>query len=423
MLGPIALFPDPLIAQVLPASTFPDQVAEADRYLRTGGDVLQVEYQPWEPSVKAITRYPEVVRMMGGNLPWTSDVGLAFMNQEGDVMESIQRLRAQARAVGNLQTTPQQVVIVEERVIQIVPANPQIIYVPVYRPEIVFVTPPPRVGLHLAFGPPLPIGPWMNHDLNWRNREVIVWHQDHPRPHDWWYEPPSRHEHTTVVNNTTIVNNYTVYQPREHRPTVAPKAPAHPVREREGQDRDLQARQISGQPTNHPALPPPPATKPVPQRPVRLPPTNHVATTANPHAPATGATPPTTAPHDARVNGNAGNRRPGLTEATPQPYHPPQGRSSNGIPLSIETHRDPLPATITSPHERGNVNAPHAKPATNAHPGNAGNSGNKIAPTGEHEGKPQKKVNAEAKGRSKKSNENQPDADSRKSSDREDQPK
>src|SRR6185436_2917561 len=169
MLGPIALYPDPLIAQVLPAATTPDQVAAADRYLRTGGDVLQVEYQSWEPSVKAITRYPEVVRMMGGNLRWTTDMGIAFVNQETDVMDSIQRLRA----IGNLQTTPQQVVIVEERLIQIVPANPQIIFVPVYSPEIVYVRPPPRVGVHLVFGPPLPIGPWMNHDLNWRHREVI----------------------------------------------------------------------------------------------------------------------------------------------------------------------------------------------------------------------------------------------------------
>ena len=109
-------------------------------------------------------------------------------------MDSVQRLRLQARNLGNLQTTPEQVVIVEDRVIQIVPARPEIIYVPVYRPEIVFVRPPPPRGLFISFGPPLPIGPWFNHDLNWRNHEVIVWHPEHPRPHNWWYEPPSRHD-------------------------------------------------------------------------------------------------------------------------------------------------------------------------------------------------------------------------------------
>src|SRR5437660_11638887 len=87
MLGPIALYPDPLTAQILPAATVPDQVAAADQYLRARRDPLQIEYQPWEQSIKALTRYPDVLRMMAGNLPWTTDLGIAFVNQQQDVME------------------------------------------------------------------------------------------------------------------------------------------------------------------------------------------------------------------------------------------------------------------------------------------------------------------------------------------------
>src|SRR5438874_7282630 len=86
MLAPIALYPDPLTAQILPAATVPDQVAAADQYLRARRDPLQIEYQPWEQSIKALTRYPDVLRMMAGNLPWTSDLGIAFVNQQQDVM-------------------------------------------------------------------------------------------------------------------------------------------------------------------------------------------------------------------------------------------------------------------------------------------------------------------------------------------------
>jgi len=97
-----------------------------------------------------------------------------------------------------------------------------VIYVPVYQPELVYVRPPPEPGrFYVSFGAGLVVGAWLNHDCDWHAHEVIVWHQDHPRPADWWYHPSSRHEahtggnHVTVVNNTTIVNqNFTVWRPR-----------------------------------------------------------------------------------------------------------------------------------------------------------------------------------------------------------------
>src|SRR5271169_1736929 len=93
LLGPIALYPDPLIAQILPASTLPTQIVLADRYVTGGGDPNQIDQQPWDASVQALARYPEVLKWMDDNLGWTTQLGQAFLNQQPAVMESIQRLR------------------------------------------------------------------------------------------------------------------------------------------------------------------------------------------------------------------------------------------------------------------------------------------------------------------------------------------
>ena len=93
LLGPIALYPDPLIAQILPASTLPTQIVLADRYVSGGGDPNQIDQQPWDASVQALARYPNVLKWMDDNLNWTTELGQAFLNQQQDVMDSIQRLR------------------------------------------------------------------------------------------------------------------------------------------------------------------------------------------------------------------------------------------------------------------------------------------------------------------------------------------
>src|ERR1039457_6110751 len=131
LLGPIALYPDPLIAQILPASTLPTEIVLADRYVNGGGDPNQIDQQPWDPSVQALARYPGVLKWMDDNLNWTTALGQAFLNQQQEVMESIQRLRTSANDIGNLQSTPQQQAINDGGYIEIVPANPQVIYVPV----------------------------------------------------------------------------------------------------------------------------------------------------------------------------------------------------------------------------------------------------------------------------------------------------
>ncbi len=199
LLGPIALYPDPLIAQILPASTLPTQIVLADRYVSGGGDPNQIDQQPWDPSVQALARYPNVLKWMDDNLNWTTDLGQAFLNQQEDVMDSIQRLRQSAYNVGNLQSTPQQQVIDDDGYIEIVPADPQVIYVPVYQPDQVYYQTdygPPFITFGIGF----PIGVWLNWDFDWGHHHIIVWGHGHPRPPNWWHEPPRQRDigHTTV---------------------------------------------------------------------------------------------------------------------------------------------------------------------------------------------------------------------------------
>jgi hypothetical protein len=148
LVAPIALYPDALVAQILTASTFPDQVAIADYWVQqnknlTGSALMQaVDKQSWDPSVKALTEFPSVLDNMAKNLSWTSSLGEAYHNQQADVMTAIQTLRAQAKAKGSLKSTPQVTVVQQSpQVIVIQPANPQVVYVPQYNPAVIYGTP------------------------------------------------------------------------------------------------------------------------------------------------------------------------------------------------------------------------------------------------------------------------------------------
>ena len=145
LVAPIALYPDSLVAQILTASTFPDEVAIANYWIGenkslTGSALMQaVDKQSWDPSVKALTEFPSVLENMAKNLTWTSSLGEAYHNQQADVMTAIQTLRAEAKAKGNLKTTSQiKVVQQSPQVIVIQPANPQIVYVPQYNPAVIY---------------------------------------------------------------------------------------------------------------------------------------------------------------------------------------------------------------------------------------------------------------------------------------------
>jgi hypothetical protein len=154
-------------------------------------------------------------------------VGQAFLYQQQDVMDSVQRLRAQAQALGNLQSTPQENVVTDAGTIEILPANPQVIYVPVYQPDVVFsrrAYGAPFISFGLGFA----LGAWLDHDFDWHEHHLIVWPHDRPRPADWWSHRPSERPRVEV-------SHATVWQPRNR--------PGPPAREL---DRGRDVRQVRG---------------------------------------------------------------------------------------------------------------------------------------------------------------------------------
>ncbi len=187
LVAPIALYPDALVAQILAAATYPTQVVEADRWRQSQGNApaeqvaAGAERQNWDPSVKALTAFPTVLAQLDRNIQWTTDLGNAYYNQPQDVMDSIQAMRQKAEAAGQLRTTPQQVVADEGGAITIVPANPTVVYVPVYDPWTIWGTPfppfpgyyyypPPGIfwgGLAIGFGIGIGIGLWGHWGWGW----------------------------------------------------------------------------------------------------------------------------------------------------------------------------------------------------------------------------------------------------------------
>ncbi len=182
LLAPVALYPDPLLAQVLVAATFPDQIDDAARFVRADLDPNAIDYQPWDVSVKAVAHYPAVIEMMSDKLDWTVALGQAYVNQSTDVMASVQRLRAEAREAGNLVSTPQMEVVYTDGDIEIWPAQPQYIYVPLYDPAIVYFRRAP-----LFFGAHFIIGAWLNYDFDWRAHRVYYhgWDDRDDHDHGW----------------------------------------------------------------------------------------------------------------------------------------------------------------------------------------------------------------------------------------------
>jgi len=169
LVGPIALYPDPLIALVLPASTMPADLAAAAQYLAGNGDPSQVDNQPWDPSVRGLAHYPTVLEWMAQNPDWTQSLGAAFASDPSGVMNAIQQLRAMAKAAGTLSDTPQQQIVDEGGSIAIEPADPDVIYVPSYDPDVVFAGNPydGYGGPYLTFGIGYPVGFWLGYGFDW----------------------------------------------------------------------------------------------------------------------------------------------------------------------------------------------------------------------------------------------------------------
>jgi Protein of unknown function (DUF3300) len=185
LLAPIALYPDPLLAQVLVAATFPDQIDEASRFLRGGGNPDDIDNQDWDVSVKAVAHYPTVLYMMDNKLDWTTSVGQAYVNQSADVDASIQRLRGLAHDAGTLDSGPQMQVVNQDGYWNIWPVEPQLLYVPIYDPGIVFIGRHGFYGPYITYGVGFPIGAWLCYDFNWGGPGVYYFGWGGPLARPW----------------------------------------------------------------------------------------------------------------------------------------------------------------------------------------------------------------------------------------------
>jgi uncharacterized protein DUF3300 len=199
LVAPIALYPDPLLAVVLPASTYPDQVEQAAQWQQANPYAMEmIDQQPWDPSVKALAHYPSVLGYMASQPQWTQSLGSAFSDNQANVFEAIQDLRTEAVNNGSLVTTDQMVVVQDGATISLQPANPAMIYVPTYDPVLVYQG---RYGI--TYGVGFVAGGWLVQGVDWDGGVVFVgdwhggwaydrygWHRDHywhgyDRDHYW----------------------------------------------------------------------------------------------------------------------------------------------------------------------------------------------------------------------------------------------
>jgi hypothetical protein len=371
LLGPIALYPDALIALILPASTASADIVLASRFLQAGNDPAGVDGQPWDDSVRSLSHYPEIVKWMDQNLAWTKQVGDVFVAQPVDVMQSVQRLRTAARAAGTLNDTPQQQVVLDGDVISIVPAQPDVIYVPYYDPDVVYVA---RSGFYndpyLTFGVGFPVGAWLSFNLDWGNRRIwFVSHDESARywrDHRDWRHPvfpgrpsyvrdPDRHPWRPVPDYTRVMpTDVRRVRAEVVRPTPLPSAPPRPPIRRQdlpqtspdNRDRASQAdergRDRNPSPARQVIAPAPVAPAPV------LPP--------NP-----AAVRPQTPPPDRRAEDQRGRND------TRQPDQ--RGRESQGNPANRPPTSAPPQAERTPPAQRqGPAGPPAAERARPAPP-------------------------------------------------------
>ncbi len=225
LIAPVALYPDALIALILPATTAPTDVVLAARHLREfPNDRSQIEHRAWDESVKSLTSYPEIITWMDENLDWVKQVGQSFATQPAEMMQAVQRLRAKARANGSLIDTPQQQILVEPSAIRIVPTQPDIIYVPRYEPDIVFVDRPVYPYAYgrpfFSFGVGVAVGSWLAFDCDWGRNVIWVGNRHrHWSGHDWRRPLVT---YVAPVPNRPVVTVVRQWQPPVVRPGFSP---------------------------------------------------------------------------------------------------------------------------------------------------------------------------------------------------------
>lgn len=221
LVAPIALYPDALVAQVLAAATYPSQVVDADRWVESNDGAPPEQLaemaneMPWDPSVKSLTAFPSVLNNLDRNLDWTTQLGNAYYNQPQDVMNAVQSLRQAAYGSGELRSTPQLYVTYEPGDIAIVPANPDVVYVPYYDPWTVYgrviighpwyhyyYAPPRGVvfgAFAVGFGVGIAVGAYGHWGWGWNH-----WHPD-------WRSRTIVYNRTTYISRSVTVVNHGYY--------------------------------------------------------------------------------------------------------------------------------------------------------------------------------------------------------------------
>src|SRR3984893_15837728 len=214
LVAPIALYPDALVAQILSAATYPDQVVEAGKWMQQNkglqGDQLaqEVDKQSWDPSVKALTQFPAVLANMNQNLAWTSELGDAHVNQQQELTQAIQTMRERAKQAGNLNTTPQEKVSTKGKTIVFQPVATDMVYVPQYDPWLVYGAPMaifpgwypypglfldgPGIGFGLGFG----VGLFAGFGWGW-----------HHWGYDWHHDGRVVYNHNTYISHSRAIVN------------------------------------------------------------------------------------------------------------------------------------------------------------------------------------------------------------------------
>lgn len=365
LLAPIALYPDALLTQVLIASTYPLEVVQAARFVDRNRDMAPdalgaaADTQQWDPSVTALVRFPSVLAMMDEKLDWTQKLGDAFLAQQAGVMDTVQSLRERAYAAGNLTSNPQQDVVVQDRVIVIQPAQPQIVYVPFFNPAFVYGNwwwatpprwvwvPPPRYrppgwgpgwGPGIGWGRPIGAPPWIWHGRapNWHDRNIVVNNNtiivNNRGPRVWTPDPGPRRG----ISNPGARNNMPPTMTRPGNPAAAPgRAPeSRPAPTRPGVSNTVPevgmppAPGHAGPPRSHAPQPRPAPGSNTPQ--------------SGPRAPAGGVAPSPSA-QPTQPNGSAAPTAPPAARAAPPAARPapqPADRATTaGAPRSAPPER------------------------------------------------------------------------------------
>ncbi len=341
--GPVALYPDAVLAQVLTASTYPLDVVAAAQWLDAGNNPATVDSQPWDDSVKGLINFPDILHYMASNVDWMNSLGDAFINQSADVMTAVQDLRAEALSNGSLVSDDNQQVVQNGNIIQIIPANPETIYIPIYDPAVIYVRRTP-----LRFDHGYRVGLWLDHDLDWVDHRIYTGNWGANRP--WWH-PEVRGGHPTLdytrirpgdFHATGAVRS-NAWQRDEHRP--APVFPVHaPVRP----------------PDRRPGTGYPPSARAEVHAPAR--PEEHAPARPEEHAPAHPPPPERTPEHAAPAPRPA-------PEAHPAPAAP---RDVRGAVEARNSQRGSESRARATPAPARPAPAPAARPSEPAHGGAGG---------------------------------------------------